>query len=167
MRKAFTLIEMLVSVSILSIMLLFLYKSYASLNSSNLFYKNELKSIKITQEKKKIIYLDFASALSKKTSILTPSTKENIVFTQTSHSLHKRYNPYVAYVVEDDKLYRLESLKEFMTYPINSDREFVADYLGEVNSFRMYKSKAKQESYLVHIDFKVDEDILLKINRLE
>ena len=46
MRKAFTLIELMISVSILSIMMIFLYKSYASVNMSNKFYEKEVELIK-------------------------------------------------------------------------------------------------------------------------
>ena len=167
MRKAFTLIEMLVSVTILSIMMIFLYESYASLNKSNQIYKNEVNSIKSEQIKKRVIYLDFSLALHKKTNILNQGTKEDIVFTQSSNSIHKRYNPYIAYIVKDFKLYRLESLKEFKEYPLSLDVEADVDYLGEVNSFRVYRSKEKdKEIYLVHVDFKESDDILLKIKVL-
>ena len=168
MKKAFTLIEMLISITILSIMMIFLYKSYASLNISNSFYKKELSSIENSQLKKKVIFLDFSLALQGKTKILNQGTKEDVVFMQSSNSIHKRFNPYIAYIVKDSKLYRLESLYEFKEYPLSFDNEFIADYLGEVNSFRVYKSKdSKKEAYLIHVDFKVDEEILLKVKVLE
>ena len=193
MRKAFTLIELLISVSILSIMMIFLYKSYASLNMSNNFYKKELESIKSEQIKKRVFFLDFSLSLYKKNNILNQDIDEDVVFLQTSNSLHKRFNPYVAYIVKDSNLYRLESLKEFKVYPLDIDSEFEIDYIGEVDSFRVYKSTGKfevvinndtnatdsnttennttieqgpSELFLVHVDFKEDEDILLKIKGL-
>jgi len=188
MRKAFTLIELLISVSILSIMMIFLYKSYASLNMSNDFYKKEVDTIKSEQVKKRVFFLDFSLSLYKKNQILNQETNEDVVFLQTSNSLHRRFNPYVAYVVKDSKLYRLEALKEFKEYPLNIDSEFEVDYMGEVNSFRVYKSTGKfevmpvndnnttdtnttkaqspAELFLVHVDFKKEKDILLKIKGL-
>lgn len=166
MRKAFTLIEMLISVSILSIMMIFLYESYTSLNSSNIFYKKELDSIKTIQLKKRLLFLDFSFAMQGKTKILNQDTNEDVVFMQSANSIHKRFNPYIAYIVKDSKLYRLESIKEFKEYPLVYDNEFVADFLGEIDSFRVYKSKNDNEAYLVHVDFKYDEDILLKIKVL-
>ena len=166
-RKAFTLIELLISVSILSIMMIFLYKSYASLNSSNKFYKNELNSINNIMKKKKVIFLDFALSFYKSINILNQDSKIDIVFFQSSNSIHKRYNPYVAYIAKEDKLYRLESLKELKEYPLTQESDFVADYLGEINRFRVYKSKEKKrEIYLIDIDFKNEDDILLKIKVL-
>ena len=166
MRKAFTLIEILIAITILSIMMLFLYKSYSSLNVSNDFYKNEYVQIKNTYLKKKVFFLDFALSHKETTKIINQDIKKDVVFMQSSNSVHKRHNPYIAYIVENSKLYRLESLHEFTDYPLNVGDEYVADYLGEVNSFRVYASKDDNLSYLVHVDFKKDEDILLKTKAL-
>lgn len=167
MRKAFTLIEILIAITILSIMMLFLYKSYSSLNISNRFYKNELSQIKNGYLKKKILFLDLSLAHKEKTKVLNQDIKEDVLFLQSSHSIHKRHNPYVAYIVEDFKLYRLESIHEFKAYPLSVGEEYIADCLGEVDSFRVYQSKDGNASYLVQADFREDEDILLKIKALQ
>ncbi len=171
MRKAFTLIELLVSISILSIMMLFLYKSYASLNRSNTVYETKAQKIKVQELKKKVIYLDFALKLDTNLSILKQNQHEDVVFFQSANSVHNRFNPYIAYLLNNEKLYRLESLKEFKEYPIPQDIPFSVDYLGEVQGLRVYTSKKRidsivSETFLVHIDFKEGEDILLKIKAL-
>jgi len=170
-RAGFTLVELMVSITILSIMMLFLYKSYASLNQTNAIYKIESDKIKNHQMRKKTFYLDISLALFESIKILNQDTKEDVVFFQTSNSLHKNYNPYVAYVVKDEKLYRLESLKKFTEYPLGVESEFIADKIGEINSFRIYKSSKKvgtiiPEVHLFHIDFKKENDILVKIKVL-
>ena len=173
-RAGFTLIELLISISILSIMMIFLYKSYASLNISNKFYKQKISEIESQQLKKQVIFLDFSLLLDNNKStvmIFNQSKKEDAVFIQSSHSIHKRYNPYIAYVVNDSKLYRLESLKAFKTFPIAQDSEFSVDYLGDVNSFRVYYHQKKaqdltSELFLIHVDFKKNNDILLKVKAL-
>ena len=183
-RKAFTLIELLIAVTILSIMIIFLYKSYATLNHSNKIYKQELKEIISHKTKKKVIFLDFSLKISKDIRILNQDRTEDVVFFQSSHSIHKRYNPYIAYIAKNSKLYRLESLKEFKGYPLSSENIFDVDYFGEINSFRVYQSKQSKtpttdnksgesnvtiakitnvNSYLIHIDFKKEDDILYKI----
>ena len=167
MRKAFTLIEILIAITILSIMILFLYQSYSSLNISNSFYKKELGQIKNGYLKKKVFFLDLSLAHIEKIKVLNQDTKEDVLFLQSANSLHKRHNPYIAYTVEDSKLYRLESIQEFTTYPLSVGGEYVADCLGEVNSFRVYASKSDKAVYLVHADFKEDEDILLKVKALQ
>ncbi len=167
MRKGFTLIELLISITILSIMMLFLYKSYASLNHSNSFYKQEVATLKEEESLKKIIFLDFSLALSQSITIQNQDTKEDAVFMQSTNSLHKRYNPYLAYIIKNHKLYRLESLKP-LSYPLSVESEFSVDSLGKVSAFRVYKSDANTSSelFLVHVNFKEKEDILLKIKVL-
>lgn len=57
MRRAFSLIELLVSIVILSLMMLFLYKSYANLNRSNIFYSDEVAKITKLQKIKRSFFL--------------------------------------------------------------------------------------------------------------
>ncbi len=166
MRRAFTLIELMISISIISIIMIFLYKSYASLNHSNSFYKKEVSNIKSQQLKKKVLYLDFSLALPKSIKILNQDKKADIIFLQSSNSMHNRYNPYVAYIFKDSKLYRLESLSMFKEYPLATDDKFSIEYFGEAESFRIYKSEDKKEAYLLHVDFKEDENILFKVKVL-
>lgn len=166
-KKAFTLVELIVSIIILSLMIVALYKSYASLNMSNDIYKNKTNSIKNIELKKKIIYLDLLLVMPKSLAYLDQDTKEDIISFQTTNSVHKRFNPYVTYVVKDSILYRLESLKKIKTYPFDSDFNGNIDDLGVVDKFKIYKSNSKKiESYLVNILFKDSSKILLKVNVL-
>lgn len=174
MRKAFTLIELMISIVILTILMLFLYKSYAALNKSNGLLLEEVRKISQIELLKEVIYKDFSVARSAETNttsaavtILNQSKTEDVAFFQTNNSIHKRINPYVAYIVKDTFLYRLESLKPFREYPLGADSEFVADELGKVESFRVYKSKdAKKEIYLFHALFENKQEILLKVSIL-
>lgn len=166
-KSAFTLIEMMVSIVILSIMITFLYQSYASLNLSNDVLKKEVKGISDIQKMKKVIYLDFSLALHNSTKIQNRGKNEDAVFLQSSNSVHKRLNPYIAYMVKQNKLYRLESLKKIESYDLAADAEFDVDYLGEVDSFRVYESsKSKKEIYLVHVDFKTLDEMIMKVKVL-
>lgn len=174
-RAAFTLIELMISITLLSLMMIFLYQSYASLNKSNTLYTQESQKIVKEDKIKEILYLDYSLALHDTIKIIHQEKNEDVVFFQSSNSLHKNYNPYIAYVKKEDTLYRLESLSKFKEYPLTPESKFVVDELGEVNSFRVYKSKKKSDTnstplpanYLIHIDFKNSlEDLLLKVNLL-
>ncbi|MDF1883046.1 prepilin-type N-terminal cleavage/methylation domain-containing protein [Sulfurimonas sp. SAG-AH-194-C21] len=170
MRKAFTLIELIISIVILTIIMIFLYKSYAAINKSNILLSNEVQKISQVELLKEVIFKDFSVAISSETNtsivtILNQSKREDVVFLQTSNSIHKRINPYVAYVVNDKRLYRLESLKPFREYPLVLDSEFVVDELGKVKSFRVYKSKDTiKGTYLFHALFEDSQEILLKVS---
>ena len=173
LRKGFTLIELIIAIMILTIMMIFLYQSYAQLNLSNATLKKEVTQLSKIQKLKKAIYLDFLliipSSIKTQKSVIIQNrdTKEDAVFFQSSHSLHKRYNPYISYIVKNSRLYRLESLKKITSYELPADSEFSIDDLGEVKNFRVYPStKQDKKSYLVNVGFIGFEDILLKVRVL-
>jgi len=166
-KRGFTLIEMMISITILSIMMLFLYKTYSTFNISNDNLKKELDTTLKIQKIKKTIYLDFTLAQNSSIRIQNREKNEDFIFFQTTNSIHRRYNPYIAYKVKNNKLYRLESLNRLTTYEFPADSEFDADFLGEVKSFRVYKSSKKDEStYVIHIVFKKFNEVLFKVKVL-
>jgi len=164
MKRAFTLIEMIISISILSIMMIFLYQSYALLNSSNLLLKDELTTIQSQELKKKVLFLDFSMIINNKANIINIDAKNNAIFLQSKNSIHNKINPYITYIVKDSILYRLESFKPFLKPNLRFGNEFVYDSFGEVDSFKIYKSKEKNISFLVNINFKNQNNISMKIN---
>lgn len=165
MRKAFTLIELMISILILSILMIFLYKSYAGLNKSNKIFQSETEKLSRFELLKKTIYLDFI--LAQNITIKNQEKIEDLLFLQTTHSIHNRINPYVAYIIKEKKLYRLESLKEIKEYPLVAESEFVVDELGKVKIFRVYQSKETSKNlYLIHIQFESGDEIILKVKAL-
>ena len=58
-REAFTLIEMMISIVILSIIMTFLYQSYSAINLSNSIYAKKANNIKSDQIKQNILYMDY------------------------------------------------------------------------------------------------------------
>jgi prepilin-type N-terminal cleavage/methylation domain-containing protein len=164
MRKGFTLIEMMISVTILSIIMLFLYKSYAELNLSNKTYEHALDKLQTFELVKKVLYLDFS--LADKVQILKQDKQHDVVFLSSMHSIHERINPNIAYFVKENHLYRLESFRPFRTYPLDAQSDFVADDLGEVRLLRIYPGKADKTFFLLHILFSKKEEIILKVKAL-
>jgi prepilin-type N-terminal cleavage/methylation domain-containing protein len=165
MRKGFTLIEMMISITILSIIMIFLYQSSASINRSNRFYKKEVQHIVNDAELKKILYLDLSLAHYNSIKILNQEKDEDVVFFQSSHSLHQNFNPYIAYIKKDGKFYRLESLKPFKEYPLGVDDDYIVDELGDIQLLRLYKNQ-KDTTYLINIILQNKSQIVLKVGVL-
>lgn len=162
-KKAFTLIEVLIAISLLSIIMLYLYKSYNNLNLSNDNFKKEVHTLSNVQNIKKVFMLDVSLAIHKSINIQNKDFDKDFISFQSSNSLHKRFNPYVAYISKEEKLYRLESLKPFTSDELEADREADVDMLGEVESFRIYKSReTDKEQYLVSVKFKNMKNIFVK-----
>lgn len=164
-RSGFTLMELLISISILSILMLALYKAYDALNFSNETYKKKSYNIKTLELKKRTIYLDFALSLKGTIKYLNEEPKEDMVTFQSSNSIHRRYNPYITYFVKDTKLYRMESLQKINEYPFNNEINADVDELGSVKKFKVFKAKDKT-TYLIDARFKVENNILMKVKSL-
>lgn len=165
-KGAFTLIEIIIAITILSIMMLYLYKSYASLNLSNTFYQKEATQIKETKSKQKILFLDFSLLLLGEHEILKKDRKEDVVFLQTSNSIHGRINPYVAYVIKDARLYRIESYKKMTMENFGVERALDIDDFGEVKKFRVYENNSEKLYFLIDVAFENSSNLLLKVRSL-
>ncbi len=168
MRKAFTLIEMMIAIAVFSLVVIFLYQSYASLNRSNRKYGELSKRYETMQKIRQTIYLDFSLVLDEDIAVYEEDVSHDVVFIHTSNSIHNRVHPYVAYITKDGVLYRMESLRKFRDYPLEADRIGDVDVLGEIKRFRVYAALKKdgnntKQLYLVDTRFKNGESILYKI----
>ncbi len=170
-KNAFSLIEMLVSISILAIMMLYLYKSYASLNMSNDIYKTKVKKLLDINSITKTLLLDFSLALPESIKIIKQEENEVLIRMQTLNSKHRNFSPYLMYMVKNDKLYRLESLKDFSSASFSFNDVLNIDEVAEVQRFRVYKyikivKRIYTEFYLIDIKFKEEKQILFKVKAL-
>ena len=169
-RNAFTLIEMMIAIVIFSLIVVFLYRSYGALKQSNEKYATITKRMERMWRLKKMLYLDFALSLKSDVSVLNQERNEDVVILQSANSIHNRFNPYIAYVMRDGWLYRLESLRK-LQYPFGADVGGDVDKVAQVKRFRVYKAMKKENQnavsyYLVDIKLENGESILYKIRSL-
>lgn len=122
MKKGFTLIEVVISVAIITLLILTSYGGIATLKKSNEVYENSFLTIEKRTKIYKTIFFDLTqsknvSLIKKETSdiLLNDNTKFDQLYAQTVHSHFGIINPYIAYRVKDKKLYRLESNKKIPT----------------------------------------------------
>ena len=162
MRKAFTLIEMLIAVSLLSVITIFLYQTYASLQQSNHFYGEELSEASREQKLRKTIYMDLALSIPDSFKLINIDKNSDVILMQSSHSVHNRIMPYIAYMIKDGHLWRIESSEELF-YPLHGEEEMVIDDLKEVEIFRIFE---KENSFLVHLEQNNKKMMLFRTNRL-
>lgn len=162
MKKAFTLIEMLIAISLLSVITLFLYQTNASLQHSNHFYGEELSEASREQKLRKTIYLDLSLSMPDSINLINIDKNSDVLIMQSSHSVHRRIMPYIAYMVKDDHLMRIESSQKLF-YPLSGEEEMVIDDLEEVKTFRIFQ---KENSFLVHLEQEDKKMILFRTNQL-
>lgn len=156
MKRAFTLVEIVVSTMVLSLILLALVRAYGGLQLGiDVARKGEHKS-KDEYELVSLLYADFVQG--RDINITRGRDYDYVVIGSTKNSLYDTPNSSVAYLVSkpSKKLLRIES-----AYPINlpivaSDlyRYRYLQITDEIKSFKLYKSDGSKEgcTLMIFID---------------
>lgn len=158
-RPAFTLIELLIAVGLLSLIMLYLYGALSSLQAGNSFYKTRLQGAQHEYKVVKTLYLDLALASAKTVRIVSRERKYDMLFLQTSNSVHQRIRPYVGYFIHEQHLYRVES-SVALDYPLDQLEEISVDDLGEAEHLRFYSAES---AFLVDYLAPGNERVLFKV----
>lgn len=158
MRKAFTLVELMISVLLLSLIVTFLYQSVAQLQTSNMQFLKKTDQLKVRESLLELLYNDFINA-----SFVQWIERENdydVILMQTNNSFHDMSQPFVMYKVykEDAHLKRIESPVEKTDFNNNIFR--FNDIIENVKSFKVYENKGH---YLIYVKADEIEDIYLDI----
>jgi len=161
-RGGFTLMELLIAITLLSVIMLYLYETLSTLRSSNAFYGDRLVAIANQEKLLKTFYLDLALSTPGSVDVQNQDKHADIVLMQTSHSVHQRIMPYVGYIFNNHQLYRIESSAK-ITYPLYGDEEMVVDSLGAANHFRLYESRTH---FLLDMQREGEQSVLFKIRAL-
>ena len=161
-RRAFTLVEMLIAVALLAVIMIFLYQSVATLQRSNTFYGEKLETIIDQQQLYKTIFLDLSLSIEEQGEILNQSRDKDVVLMQTSHVVHNHIMAYIAYFIKEKHLYRIESYQR-LKYPFESNLNVQIDDFGPMKTFRLYKNKTH---FLLHTSSDGNKESLLKIRHL-
>ena len=143
-RRAFTLIELMVSIALTVIVVLFLYKALATQEISNKVLAKNAASLHQTDQIFDLLYRDFLE--SNETKIATTFNKDyNILYLATKNSLHNIPFAYVVYYVnaKDKTLVRLESAYP-LKLPVDLEKIkyiFADTLIDKITKFRVFQSQ--------------------------
>lgn len=144
-RTAFTLVEVLISITLLSLVLMALYKSADILRDSNLHLFNHLKKSTHTLKGSKTLYMD----LMQSDHNITINSEEKLHRVTINRTLNSLYGQGVAKVVwlvykEENTLLRLEGGR--YNIPLRDEERVEIDIIAKhVELFKIYKSKKKSK----------------------
>jgi len=159
-KKAFTLIEVLISITIFSIIAFFLNHALDITQKSNKFYHDKLLIQEDTNYLKKMLFLDITNRLSNVT--LDKDSDENMILTlETSHIYHNPFFTNITYLLTKEKnLVRIESKKKFNKKNLD-DKFFDNAYVDviDTNVTRFIGTNKKNQKLAIYID-----NILWSIN---
>ena len=144
-NRAFTLIEVLISITLLSLVLMALYRSADILRNSNLHLFQYLQKSTNTLKGSKTLYMDLMHA-DHNISINTEEKFHRLTIESTTNSLYGQGQAKVVWLVYKDKntLLRLEG-GEYMI-PLRNEQRVEIDVITEnIELFKIYKSKKKDK----------------------
>lgn len=157
-KKAFTLIELLISIFLLGLIVNFLYTAIANLQKTNLMFSEKSDTMMSEQKLSDLLYDDIFLAQTVQIEGIKNSTVELL----TANSLFDIEHPYVAWVLSKEKntLLRFESTLKFSTMTSDNNNLFHISKVGEdCERFHIYQSK-DQNNILIHVKFKDKEPLV-------
>jgi len=144
-KSAFTLIEVLISITLLSLVLMALYKSADILRDSNMHLFRYLEKSTHTLKGSKALYMDLMHS-DHNITINTDEKFHRLTINSTTHSLHGLSLAKVVWLVykEENTLLRIEGGEYSM--PLKSEERVEIDVIAKkIELFRIYKSKKKDK----------------------
>jgi prepilin-type N-terminal cleavage/methylation domain-containing protein len=158
MKRAFTLVELMISVLLLSLIVTFLYQSVAQLQTSNTQFLRKTDELQVRESLLEILYNDFINASSIKW--LVKENAYDVIVVETSNSFHNMSQPFVMYKVykEGSELKRIESPVEEIDFNNNMFR--FNDIIKDVKFFKLYENKGH---YFIYVKAEGIDDIYLDI----
>ncbi len=156
--RAFTLIEVVLSIFLLGIIILFLYGALDNLQKGNHILSANAQKMRHHEEILKLLYDDLQSADDLKIKGLDQS----LVQLRTANSLYDIDEPYVSWFVERERkrLLRVESVLPFSSMRRENRGFFNILEVGEgCEHFKIYQSKSK-EKLLIHLQCQGEDPIV-------
>jgi len=144
-QKAFTIVEVLISITLLSLVLMALYKSADLMRVSNLQLFNYLQKANTTLKGSTTLYKDLMYA-DNNITVNTEEKFHRLTISNTSHSLYGLAQAKVVWLVykKDNTLLRLEGGEYHI--PLKNEERVEIDVIAKnIELFKLYRSKKKDK----------------------
>lgn len=144
MKKAFTLIELIIAIAIFSLLILYMYQAVATTQKTTSVYENMYSKTQKINQIKKLLYSDIFNQTDPYTNTnVVTSDKFSTYYLRSNNSLHGLSSPFIAYQVINSNLYRFESVSSFRL-PFNEEnknRLKIDMVASDVTNFVIYTYK--------------------------
>lgn len=158
MKHSFTLMEVLISITLFSIIVVFLFQSLNISLKSNDFMITQNNELDDINQIKKVIILDMMNADEDTLQIEKDRNKNTLIYFQSKHTLHDKFNSYICYCIVNGQFVRVESFEQFDLRTLTEsslENIFVDILFKNVKQFDLIKSMKKTNPvYLFFINLK-------------
>lgn len=154
MKKSFTLLEVLISISLFMIMIVFLYKTLDQTKHSNKIFAKKQESIKDTNRLYNIFLEDVAESISE-LKISQDRDKNTILSFESNNAYHNAYHLNITYLISsNNKLVRIESKDKFnyANTPYDfyeNNKTFIDVLLDDIEYFEVLHRDKKQYVFAI------------------
>ncbi|MEA2050808.1 MAG: prepilin-type N-terminal cleavage/methylation domain-containing protein [Campylobacterota bacterium] len=153
-KKSFTLVEILISISLFSIIILFLYQTLDMTQKSNDFYSSKLDLKKEQNNIQKILFLDTINQIENNNTIIENTKDDYSILTlKTSNTFHNPFYQHITYMVSKNKnLIRIESKNRFNQKKLNDDffdNAYIDIILSDISIFKIKVQVDKQIAFYI------------------
>ncbi len=171
-KKGFTLIEVMVSITIFSIVIVFLYQSLNLSKTFNETFTKHLNNYISIYDLEKIIFEDI---LETKGEISIKTDKnDNTIFqiTQSNNTYHDPFNKYITYLLSNNnKLIRIESKEKFdITKSKNAFLEKQNTYIDivakDIEKFKILNNIKNSKAFTIYIKTVQGKDYLFSVKTI-
>ena len=159
-RRAFTLIELVLSIFLLGIIVYFLYSAVANLQKSNKLFLKKSQSAFFNQRLLSMLQRDLFFAT--KLSVSDTNRESSFVNMQTANTMFDIDYPYVTWFIKPDlkKLVRFESTLPFAKMNAQNSAWYHMSIIPkQCEVFKVYQSKQKAQ-LLIYLKFKGEEPLV-------
>lgn len=155
MKKSFTLLELLISITLFLIIIVFLYKTLDQTKYSNNIFTKKEDSLKQINHLHNIFLEDIAEASS--ITITTDKNKNSIVKIVTNNTYHNSIFNNITYLINStNKFIRIESLQVFNEQdPLNAiffDNSYIDELEGNIEYFEAKNSGVNYHFFIKQKD---------------
>lgn len=157
-KRGFTLVEVMVSITIFSIVMAFLYESLNHSKNFNKIFEKHVNNYIESFDLQKIINEDI---IETKDSIIISSdkNKNTILFIKnTNNTYHNPFNKYVTYLLSNEQnILRIESKKEFKPKELKSEffddeNTYIDIVAKDIKKFIVVKNEKDENGFSFYIE---------------
>lgn len=143
-KKAFTLLEVVISITLFMVLIVFVYKTLDQTKHSNEIFEKQTKSIKDSNRLYNIFLEDIAESMQLETISYDKDKNARLVFT-SNNTYHNPFYTNITYLISsNNKLVRIESKDKFKfantSYEFY-DNAYVDILLDDIEYFDIKKDK--------------------------
>jgi prepilin-type N-terminal cleavage/methylation domain-containing protein len=155
-KPSFTLIEILISITIFSIVVLFLYRALDGTKKTNSFFSKQVVTEQDLNKVKSVFFLDLKKSLDNNSTITDSVYHHPIIRIKSSNYYHNPYYNNISYIITNtNKLLRIESKDQFPQNGVDYtffDTAYIDILLENIKKIKVSNSDKKDDKRYLYVE---------------